>query len=108
MLLFKSIGRVRQIMRIPKISILYQKNNQDEKNRAKEIVKVFMTAGQMMSKPVDVEITSDLRGFKDYMIKTEELPVVIANGQVIFTKHVPPLEFIKQVISTPQDAQKFF
>ena len=95
-------------MRTPKVSVLYQKNNDDGKNRAKEIVKVFITAGQMMSKPVDVEITSDLRGFKDYMIKTEELPVVIVNGQVVFTKNVPPLEFIKQIISTPQDMQKYF
>ena len=95
-------------MRTPKVVVLYKKDSNDEKDRAKEIVKIFTTAGQMMSKHIDVEMSSDLRDFRDFQFKKEELPVVIVNNQIVFTKHVPPLEFIKQIIATPQEQQNFF
>jgi len=95
-------------MRVPKVFIVFRKHNDDDENRAKEMRKIFMTASQMMGKAVDIELSSNLRDFRDYQLKQEEMPVIICNNRVIFTKHVPPIEFIKQVITTPEDQQKYF
>ena len=95
-------------MRIPKIYIVFRKDNGEEEDRAKEIQKIFCTAAQMMSKQIDIEITSNVKDFRDYSIKIDEMPVVIVNNQLIFTKHVPPVELVKQLISTPKEQQNFF
>ena len=83
-------------MRQPKVFILYRKHNSDDEDRAKEIKKAVFTASQMISKPVDIELTSNPHEFESIQVKPEEMPVTIVNNSIVFTKHVPPVEYIKQ------------
>ena len=95
-------------MRPAKVLILYQESKKDDEDRAKEVQKIVFTASQMISRAVDIEISCSPLEFRAHHVKMDETPILVVNENVIFTKHIPPVEFIKQCLMPPQEEQKYF
>lgn len=96
-------------MRPAKVMILYREEKRDEEDRAKEVQKVVVTAGQMISRALDIELSCSPMDFRAHRVKPDETPILVIDDNVIFTKHIPPIEFIKQCLTPKEDEkQKFF
>ena len=101
-------------MKPAKIFILYRKNQSDNpsynayEDQAKKIKKATVNAALMINKNIDIELTTNESEFRDFDIRREDLPVLIIDNKVVFRKHIPPVEFIKQILAGPQDQQKYF
>ena len=95
-------------MRPAKVLILYNENKKDDEDRAKDVQRIVFIASQMISRAIDIELSCNPRDFRQHHIKMDETPILIVNDNVIFTKHIPPVEFIKQVLIPPQEQEKYF
>jgi len=94
-------------MRPAKVLILYSETKKDDEDRAKDVQRIVFTASQMISRAVDIYISCSPRDFREYSMKQDETPILIVNDNVIFTKHIPPVEFIKQCLIPPKDETHF-
>ena len=95
-------------MRIPKVLVLYKEDARGAcKDTAKEIVKVFSTAAQILGQQIEIEMSRKIREFGEYQFKEDDLPILIVNKKLVFKKNVPPIEYVKQLIRVPKDGQSF-